>query len=287
MATAAKARPKKAGELDKLDQLSALAAKNKALEDEARAKSGSSNSFITLVQGTTGILKPDDKAYIKGAKQYDYVISKHKLNLGAELDVTVLGIFSLYKELEKRRNPSDQAKTVAFWMPDDAVQIPLAPGRNFERLLPNGNTLVSTHWAFVYLHEHPDIEDAVIAFASLGNRVYTELAKTVRNSSELCTELRFTVTKQPIQSKDHGVYYYPKFDIAGRNYTYANGKVSAVKGGLGKDELAEVLRRSGEAQESYASMQMVARRDLAPYLGTAPRAALPDASDDDGEDITF
>jgi hypothetical protein len=293
MATATKERPKQAAAKKgaKLDQLSAMAASSKAYEDEIRAQAGSSNSFITLVQGNTGILKPDNKAYIKTAKLYDYVISKSKLRLGATLDVTILGMFKLYVEKEKAQKQSDMAKTVSFWMPEDAEQIPLAPGSNFERQLPNGHWLQVTHWIFVYLHNHPEIEDALIAVQSLGNRVHAELQKEVAAQSELCSELRFTVGKQVMRGTSNDTEnYYPKFEVSGRNFKYEGDKVVLLKGGLPEDELAEVLRRSQALHEEYANKRMVAQKNLAAIVGVAPRPALPAAGYDEEDDeaaVTF
>jgi hypothetical protein len=292
MATATKEKPKKAavGKGSELDKLSVMAASSKAYEDELRAQEGSSNSFIAMAQGNTGILKPDNSAYVKGAKMYDYVIAKNKLRLGSTLDVTVLGMFKLYTERAKKQKPTDLPKTVAFWLPEDAVNVPLAPNNNFERLLPNGNTLMLTHWVFVYLHKHPEIDDGVIALQSIGNKVYKELQKEVAAQSELCTELRFSVTKQPIDSKEHEAWYYPKFEVAGRNYRFEGGKIVLLKDGLPEDELAEVLRRSSALHEEYASRRMVSKKNLAAIAGPAPRPALPAGTyeeEADEEGVTF
>jgi hypothetical protein len=293
MATATKERPKKAAikKEDVLERLSAMAASSKAHEDELRAQEGgSSNSFIAMAQGNTGVLKPDNAAYIKGAQMYDYVISKSKLRLGATLDLTVLGMFKLYTEQAKKQKQGDLPKTVAFWLPEDAEQIPLAEGSNFVRQLPNGNTLLPTHWVFVYLHKHPEIEDALLPFQSIGNRVYKELQKEIADQSSVCTELRFTVSKQPIESEDHEAWYYPKFESSGRNFKFEDGKVSLLKGGLSADELAEVLRRSQALHEEYAAKRMVSKKNLAAIVGPAARPALPAAGyaeEEDDEGVTF
>jgi hypothetical protein len=293
MATATKEKPKKAAakKEDVLDRLSAMAASSKAYEDELRAQEGgSSNSFITLAQGNTGVLKPDNAAYIKGAQMYDYVISKNKLRLGETLDLTVLGMFKLYTEQAKKQKATDLPKTVAFWLPEDAEQIPLEPGSNFTRQLPNGNTLAPTHWVFVYLHDHPEIDDALLPFQSIGNKVYKDLQKEIAAQSVVSTELRLAVSKQPIESTDHEAWYYPKFEVSGRNYKFEDGKVSLVKGGLSASELAEVLRRSQELHEEYAAKRMVSKKNLAAIVGPAVRPALPAAGYVEEEDeggVTF
>ena len=98
---AARQAAKSAGKDEELDELSALAATAKELEDAERAKTGGNSLFITLVQGNSSILAEGDPRYIKGVKMHDYVISQNKLRLGAALDATVIGVFKLYEEKAK------------------------------------------------------------------------------------------------------------------------------------------------------------------------------------------
>jgi hypothetical protein len=256
------------------DELSALAAQNKELEDSERAKTGSQNSFITLVQGNSGILLPDDSAYIKGVKLHDYVISSKKLRLGATLDVTILGMFKLYAETAKKVKETDMAPTVGFWMPEDAMQVPIQG--IFDRPLPSGNVLQPVHWVYVYLHGHPDITDGMIAFRSTGNSVYTALEKLIKSESSICTELRFTVTKQAIKNETYKTTnYYPKFEIAGRNFKMdENRNVLPVKGGLKADEIKEILIRSNKVQKDYADMKLVAKKNNIAALIGSPQGKL-------------
>jgi hypothetical protein len=277
------------------DELSSLAAQNKELEDAERAKTGGQNSFITLVQGNSGILLPDDSAYIKGVKLHDYAISSKKLRLGPTLNITILGMFKLFAEVAKKEKETDMDTTVQFWMPEDAEQVPVQG--IFERPLPNGNILKPVHWVYVYLHDYPDIEDGLIAFRSVGNRVYTALAKLIKSESSICTELRFTVTKQAIKNDTYKTTnYYPKFEISGRNFKLdENRKVLPVKGGLKADEIKEIFMRSNKAQSDYASCKLVARKTNLAGLLAAPKAlaALPAGRDgyqeesDDGEELSF
>jgi hypothetical protein len=268
------------------DELSALAAQNKELEDSERAKTGGQNSFITLVQGNSGILLPDDSAYIKGVKLHDYVISSKKLRLGATLDITILGMFKLYAETARKEKETDMAPTVGFWMPEDAMQVPVQG--IFDRPLPNGNVLKPVHWVYVYLHDHPDITDGMITFRSTGNSVYAALEKLIKSESSICTELRFTVTKQSIKNETYKTTnYYPKFEISGRNFKMdEEGKIVPVKGGLRADEIKEILTRSNKVQKDYADMKLVAKKNnIAALLGVPQgRAALPAGKGDYDED---
>jgi hypothetical protein len=291
------ARPaaKKADDGD-LDELSALAAVNKELEDEERAKTGGNSLFITLVQGNSSILVEGDPRYIKGVKMYDYVISQRKLRLGQELDATVIGFFKIYEEKAKKEKENEMAQTVRFWMPEQAEQVPLGEGEPFVRYLNNGNILMPNHWVFLYLHDHPEIEGGMLSFRSTGNKVYDQLCKMIKAETKICTELRFTIKKQGIRNESYKkTNFYPEFTIAGRNFDYVDGRVIPIKGGLGKDEIKLILERSKEIHEEYAANRLVSkmsRETLAALIGAPEvRKALPPAQgagdDGDHEKVTF
>jgi hypothetical protein len=165
------------------DELSSLALAGKELEDEQRAQTGNQNSFITLVKSNGQVLDKNNPSFMKGVKPLDYVLANKKVNLGAKLDVTVLGMFKVYAEVKPspvnaKGQKDEMDKTVGFWMPEQAMQFEITPGSIFDRELPNGNVLQPVHWVFVYLHDFPDIDDAIIAFRSKGNSIYTALQKT-------------------------------------------------------------------------------------------------------------
>jgi hypothetical protein len=272
------------------DELSALALANKEMEDVERAKSGSQNSFITLVKANSGIVDKNNPAFIKGVKPMDYVIASKGLRLGPELDVTILGMFKLYAQTAKKEKEKDMPKTIGFWMPEDAVQFPAAPGSPFIRELPDGSTLEPVHWVYAYLHDFPEIEDGLIAFRSVGNSIYAELQKRVKAESRIVTELRFKVTHQDRYNKNYEkTDYYPKFEVVGRNYKLTDDdKVIKTKDSdLDAETLKEILLRSKQAHENYMHGRLVAKRDVAALAGPEPRKALPagqDAYEDDDED---
>jgi hypothetical protein len=247
------------------DELSALALAGKELEDEQRAQTGSQNSFITLVKANGQVLDKNNPAFMKGVKALDYVIASKKLKLGSKLDATVLGMFKVYAEVKKGDSGDEMPKTVAFWMPEQAVQFDIAPGSIFDRELPNGNVLQPVHWVFVYLHDFPDIDDGIVAFRSKGNSIYAALQKTIKAESAVCTELRFEISSQDIYNEKYKkTDYYPKFEITGRNYRLAeDGKVVIGKGsGLDKETLKTILCRAKDVQSGYKEMKMVAKRDI-------------------------
>ena len=268
------------------NSLEAMALEAKRLEDQERAKSASNNSFITLVQGNSGILLEDDARYIKGVKLHDYVITSKSLKLGPSFEGTVLGMFKLYEERTKPARKDEMGRTVNFWMPEDAEQIPLGKGENFARHLPNGNVLMPVHWVYLFLHKYPEIEDALLSFRSTGNRIYTELAKAIKAESALCTELRFTFTKQAIKNETYKqTYYYPKFELTGRNFTFKNGKVVPEKG-VDKETLTTILTRSKERQEAYAGLRLVGRKTLM-ITASPAKPVMAGGYEEDEEDVHF
>jgi hypothetical protein len=278
------------------DELSSLAGAAKEHEAEIRLQEKDSGLYVTLVQGNSGILLEGDPRYIKGVKLHDYVITQRKLRLGATLDATVIGHFKLYEEKNKKEKDNDMAKTVRFWMPEQAEQIPLASGKQFERPLANGNVLMPIHWVFLHLHQFPDLEGAKLSFRSTGNTVYKQLIKLLNSKTEICTELRFTIGKQGIRSETYkNTSFYPEFNEAGRNFEYRKGRLTAVEGGLDKDTIKLILEQSKEIQEDYTACRLVTKlgQDTMRALIGAPeeRRALPMAhtapDDGDHETATF
>jgi hypothetical protein len=277
-----------------VDELSSLALAGKELEDEQRALTGSQNSFITLVKANGQVLDKNNPSFMKGVKPLDYVIASKKVRLGAKLDATILGMFKIYAEVVPAEAKNEMAKTVAFWMPDQAMQFPIAPNTIFDRELPNGNVLQPVHWVFVYLHDFPDITDGIVAFRSKGNSIYADLQKLVKAESSVCTELRFEISNQDIYNeKDKKTDDYPKFEVVGRNYTLTgDGKVVLDKqSGLDKETLKEILSRAKDIQSNYKDMKMVAKRDIEALTGPESRKALPagkaDYEEDEDGNVTF
>jgi len=271
------------------EDLSSLVLASKEMEDVERAKTGSQSSFITLVKATSGIVDANHPSYIKGVKVLDYVIASKKLALGKKLDATILGMFKLYAEVTPKEKDSDMPKTVRFWMPEDAAQYPVVG--IFDRPLPNGNVLQPNHWVFVYLHDHPEIEDGLIAFRSKGNSVYAQLEKLVKTESKVCTELRFSVTNQAVRNETYNKNdYYPKFEIVGHNYKLTeDGKVVKTKDSeVDTATLREIIERSYKIQKSYQEMKMVAKQSVLPAPNRRNVLPAPKGGyEDDDEAVSF
>jgi hypothetical protein len=290
------AMAEKKPKISEADELAALAQASKELEDEERAKTGNQNSFITLVKANGQVLDKNNPAYMPGVKTMDYVIASKKLRLGKTLDATILGMFKVYAEVKKKEKDNEMAPTVGFWMPEDAAQFQVTPGGIFDRELPNGNLLQPVHWVFLYLHDHPEVEDGLISFRSKGNSIYAQLEKLIKSESSVCTELRFAISNQDIYNEKYKkTDYYPKFEIVGHNYKLTeDGKVVKAKDSkLDTATLKEILERSKKAYENYKQLKMVAKRNIQALLGSPGRPALPagkggyENDDGDSENVNF
>jgi hypothetical protein len=200
-------------------------------------------------------------------------------------------MFKIYAEVKKKEKDNEMPTTVGFWMPDDAAQFPVTPGGIFDRELPNGNILQPVHWVFLYLHDHPEVEDGLVSFRSKGNSIYAQLEKLVKAESSVCTELRFSVSSQDIYNEPYKkTDYYPKFEITGHNYKLTDdGKIVKTKdSSLDMVTLKEILSRSKKVYEDYKQMKMIAKKNVQALLGSPGRQALPagkgNYENGDGED---
>ena len=257
----------------KSDDLAALVRQNQAMEASERAKTVRQNSFITLIKANSGALDENNPNFIKGLKPLDYAITSRKMKLGKTLDATILGMFKVYAEVTPKERDSDMARTVSFWMPDDAIQYPTMPGNNFDRQLPNGNLLQPHHWMFVYLHDFPEIEDGLITFRSKGNSIYAKIEKMIGSQCSSCAELRVSISNQGIANdKQKKTDYYPAVEITGRNYTFnAEGKIVKPKGSdLDQDTLREIITRSNELYQAYTGMKMIGKKQALLQSPTKP-----------------
>lgn len=262
-----------------------------AAEQSIRAESGSNLLWITgPLGGDSEVLEESSDAYIKGAKKNGYVIASQKLNLGTNIDATVIGNFKVFAEMTVPQG-NDIAKTVSYWLPEDAMQIPT--GENaFERPLSNGNVLRPCHWVFLYLHDHPELEGVILSFRSTGNKIYSDLEKLIKGSSKIVPELRFNITAQPIKNEKYNkTYYYPKFDLQEqRNFALTEDGIKPVKGGLDSEELETVLTRYADLYKAMTETKSVVgkKANIAGFLPPADASSAIEVEDaDDGAPLKF
>lgn len=286
----APAKQVEAGVPAQAGDLNALIAQAAQAEAVIRAESGSNLQWIKILDPSANELVEGDAAYIKGAKARDFVIASSKTRLGQNIDATIVGMFKVFAEVKPAASKAEMPKTVGYWHPSDAMQVPLEG--NFDRPLANGNVLQPVHWVFLYLHDNPDIEGVVLSFRSTGNKYYNELEKLVKANSHIAPELRLTIGTQAVKNETYNkTYYYPKFELQEqRNCAYSPEEgLKSVKGGLDKETLAEVLRRYGEVYKAFTEYTLVTKRtNIAGMLpGAKAQTAAEIVDEDEGEEVRF
>lgn len=260
----------KPADLDELEALNALYEEMTGLEAENREAGGLNYSYLKLLGNSANdpIMKKGKAEYIEGAKEGHWVIPSKKLYLGEEVKLTVLGMFSLFEDSIAGQKSDSKSKQepmrqiVGYWMPKDAEHIPVEGIFDRPYVDKNGEThiLKPVHWVFVHLHDHPEIDDALITFKSKGNAVYKELQRlfsSVASTTELC----LMMTNQELTAKGYDRdYLYPKFEVVSRNYEVVDGKIKLIRGAFSAAEVAEVIRRGHALQSDYAGHKMVRKK---------------------------
>ena len=267
-AAAPAVKPKKGAEVvraDEFDDLSRLAAEGKKIEDEERARTGSSLTWITCVQPGAGVLsKSNIEEYVKGVEEGDFFIKDRKLRIGEIMRANLLGTFKVYGEIKKAETKNEMAQTVSFWHPDDADNIPLEG--NFERPLANGNVLVPMHWVFLEIPlADGTFVDAMLPFRSKGNSYFAAFEKLVKKASDISPQLQVEFKSVPDANNSFKkAYQYPVGSVIGKNFDYDSetGKVSLVKGGQNAQAVRRLLEKYNDLQTSYAGSKVVSRRNI-------------------------
>ena len=251
-------------------------------EQEVRAQSGSNLTWITgPISGDSGFVEPTSADYIKGAKKNGYVIKDKKINLGTTFNAIPIGMFKVFAE-QTIPQGSEMSKTVSYWLPEDAAQIPTGDN-NFEHPLSNGNVLKPVHWIFLYLPSHPEIKGVVLSFRSTANSIYSAFEKVLKGRSKICPEVMLSISSQGIENKKYKkTYYYPKLEIdEQRNFALTDSGIKSVAGGLDKDTLKDVLDRYCELQEAFKAQTVVAKKaNIAGYLAEGDAGSAFDDMDD-------
>jgi hypothetical protein len=234
--------------------------------------------------------------YIPGAK-LGHIVTSTKENIGEDALVTVLGVYKLYGVYEPDRNEGGknvQGKLKRYVMPDDAAQIRGLAQKaglevtNFDVTLPDGNIMRPMHWIHLYLHDRPDITNAVLSLRSTGNKVATEVVKLIQQAeAQHCTELRFLLSHRE-ESNESGEWYVPNFELLDqRNFRVEDSQFLTVKGGFTKKELYDVVKLSTDRRKDYNGFRMVSKTEVQALFGAESRRALPRGNEeyeDDGED---
>jgi hypothetical protein len=283
-------------------ELDALAAEALDLEAKERDQFHVSRMlYVSIVGRTSEATMKSKSGYIPGAKIGDLVTSTKEI-LGASIEVTVLGIFKIYGQFEPdtvdKKGGKIQGALKRYVMPEEAIQARALAQEagyqvdNFSIPLPNGHTLRPMHWIYLYLHDLPEVDNAVFSLRSTGNKIAGELAKIIQSSdAQHIAELRFELTSRE-ESNDKGEWSVPEFNVLDqRNFKVADGRFVPVRGGLAKADIAKLVKLSTDQRKAYNACDLISKSDVL-SLFQGPRKALPagkgyEEDNDEGEAVNF
>ena len=280
---------------DALSRINERVQKAAQAEMVHRAEFGASLTWITLVGAKSKVLVKKDEAYIPGATVDSFVVASKKLLLGDKFKAVVLGVLKVYAEMTTPVVREEIAKTVGYWHPSDAEQVPLEG--NFSRPLPNGNHLEVQHWAMLYLPDHPELEGVVLTFKGAGNQYARKLQKLLKEQSTISPELIVEFSAEQVENKKYNTYFsYPVAEVAGKAFDF-DGGIKAVKGGLSAEVVEEICTRYADLYDAYDHGVMLAKHtyDGPKEIGAPEQKAIADNRaevkaeivEDDGGTIPF
>jgi hypothetical protein len=202
--------------------LAALLGAGKVHEDEQRSSAGRDKSYVQIIKDPKDkILNEGKPEFIKGAKYEGYCIPNKKIWLGMTPEVVIVGLFKVYEErIPVPPGSKEMPPLVGMWMPQDAEQVPVE-GQFDRPFLSRGDNKIHVlnpaHWVCLWSRKHPDVDDMVITFRSVGNSIYQQLVKLIKQSGvAFAPQLKIRLAKpQEKEAKNYNdkVYLYPNFEI--------------------------------------------------------------------------
>ena len=256
-------------------ELEALLKQAETLQKQSQEEGVQATYLLLAKSGSKALKKSEKDLYIQDLKFGDIYIQKTKKNLGDTVRVVPLAFISLYNEKD---GTGKDAKFYGTWSKQDALQFPSCENVTFNRQLPNGHILVPVNWVCVYLPDHPEIENAVVAFKATGIRIWRDWRKDAQENSTACATLVYNLC-----AGDYGNYDYNwtdfSFNLAGN--LLESDKLTALK----------TLKKSNEIQEAVQSNTFAPKHTVTPTevkvieINANPKAlasqVIEETSDDD------
>ena len=246
------------------EELSTLVATNSKLQEKENEGEGVKADYLLLAKPGSKALKRTEKdLYIQGLQIGDIYIQKDKLNLGAEIKVVPLAFITLYNE---RESADQNAKFFGVWNKEQAVNFPLVDNSYFNRKLPNGHILVPVHWVMVTVIGHHEIENAVIAFKSTGNRIWKKWKEDAKSRSSSSATLVYTIKEE--------TYNNEKYSWSDFGFEYTANLLETDKA-----EALFCLKKSNAIREAYNKATLISNHDIASLESKPVQAMVEDASE--------
>lgn len=250
------------------DEIATLMAKNAQLQTKESEGDVVKADYILLAKtGSKALKKSQKDLFIEGLAVGDFYLQKEKVNLGDTLKVVPLAFITLYDEVEDK--PKD-AQFFGVWNKEQAVTYPTADGSYFNRQLPNGHILKPKNWVMVEVLDHPEIENAVIAYKSTGSRIWKKWKEDAKQRSQSSATLVYEIKEEVCSNEDN------EWTDIGFEYVASlleTDKVMAVK----------CLKKSNNLRESYEKHVLIGNHDTqsltAPRAQVAQIAQIADASE--------
>ena len=247
------------------DEIATLMAQNAQLQAKESEGDGVKADYILLAKtGTKALKKSQKDLFIEGLAVGDFYIQKEKVNLGDTLKVVPLAFITLYDEVEDK---PQNAQFFGVWNKEQAVTYPVADGSYFNRQLPNGHILKAKNWVMVEVLDHPEIENAVIAYKSTGSRIWKKWKEDAKQRSQSSATLVYEI-KEEVCSNENNEWTDIGFEYVAS--LLETDKVMAVK----------CLKKSNALRESYEKHVLIGNHDTQSL--TAPKttvAQIADSSD--------
>lgn len=253
------------------EELASLINQNAKLQEKESEGDSIRASYILLAKsGTKALKKSQEELYIPGLSVGDFFLQKEKVILGDVLRVVPLAFITLYDEME---NDTKDAKFFGVWNKEQASQFDLADDSYFNRQLPNGHILKPRNWVMVEVLEHPEIENAVIAFKSTGSRIWKKWKEDAKTRASSSATLVYEIKEESYNND---------------NYDWTDVGFEYVESLLETDKMMALhcLKKSNALRESYERNTLIGNRNLnEAKKATATVAYIEDSSEvEDSED---
>lgn len=247
------------------DEIATLMAQNAQLQAKESEGDGVKADYILLAKAGSKALKHSQKdLFIEGLAVGDFYLQKEKVNLGKKLKVVPLAFITLYDEVEDK---PQNAQFFGVWNKEQAVTYPVADGSYFNRQLPNGHILKPKNWVMVEVLDHPEIENAVIAYKSTGSRIWKKWKEDAKSRSQSSATLVYEI-KEEVCSNENNEWTDIGFEYVAS--LLETDKVMAVK----------CLKKSNNLRESYEKHVLIGNHDTQSLTAArAPVAQIADSSD--------
>lgn len=244
------------------DEIATLMAQNAQLQAKENEGDGVKADYILLAKtGSKALKKSQKDLFIEGLAVGDFYIQKEKVNLGDTLKVVPLAFITLYDEVEDK---PQNAQFFGVWNKEQAVTYPVADGSYFNRQLPNGHILKPKNWVMIEVLDHPEIENAVIAYKSTGSRIWKKWKEDAKQRSQSSATLVYEI-KEEVCSNENNEWTDIGFEYVAS--LLETDKVMAVK----------CLKKSNNLRESYEKHVLIGNHDTQSL--TAPRAPVAQIAD--------